>query len=381
MSHGWIGGLTHKMIGGDFIGNYYSGLLYKTDIQHLYDLNTQQHMQAELIAPSLSSDFGGFISPPYVAFAMSWLSLPLPYAFAVWEILNLICVVISAYLITKFLLSDRLTKKELPLYQFLIILLSTFTFVVGFLAGQSHGITLLLCTGIIIAMIKNKWFICGLLGSLLLYKPQFVIGFLVCWIIWRRFSALFGFGLLAVAWQIPVIARHGFLPYLDYLHFTNYFIYLPFVKDFYPTSTMATPYSFIASLLPSNFDVFIQYFLLGIIIGMSALQIYVAYKSEKQPSSQRFIAFSMAVLFPFVASPYTMIYDLLILVLVPVLLTNIQDLLPSLKLFGVIIYPSLLFLPLLGYLFKVALPGLIPIALLVYLAWIQFRPKMNAELS
>jgi hypothetical protein len=79
-------------------------------------------------------------------------SVPLSYAFIGWEILNLICVLISVFLLIKYILPNWLLEQGLSSFQLSIIILSSFAFVVGFLAGQSHGITLLLCTGIILAM-------------------------------------------------------------------------------------------------------------------------------------------------------------------------------------------------------------------------------------
>lgn len=382
LHQGWVGGLTGIMIGGDFISNYSGGKLYQTDISHLYDPAVQQANQAALISPDQSPGFAPFISPPYVALSASWLtSIPLVDAFAGWEILNLICVLVSAYLLSNFFSSEWLSQDELSSFQLSIIILSSFAFVVGFFAGQSHGIILLLCVGIVLAMKREKWVAAGIIGSLLTYKPQFVLGFVILWLVWGWIKTLLSFGILTILWQIPIIFTHGLSPYLDYLKFTRSLLYLPYAKDSFPISIMATPYAFLSTLLPANYSQLIQILLLMILIGMAIFLAYIAYKAKKLPIGKRVFAISLALLFPLIVAPHTLIYDLLILVPAIILLAAIQELSASIKLIAVIIYISLLILPPVGFILKLALPGLIPLALLIYLLMIYLRTNIIAEVS
>jgi len=379
---GWTGGLTGIMIGGDFISNYSGGVLYKTDIKNLYNPVSQQANQAGLITPSVSPGFAPFISPPNVALAMSWISsIPLTYALVIWEIINLACAAYSAYLMAKFILPSYLTKPDLSAFQILIIILSSFAFVVGFIAGQSHGIILLIFTGILLAMRKERWMLAGILGSLLLFKPQFVLGFLVCWAIWRRLAALLSFSAVALLWQIPVILTHGFLPYMDYLKYTKSLLYLPYAGEGFPISIMATPYALLASLLPVGMAKPLQYLFILIFLSMAALLSYIAYKAKDQPANQRYMAYSLAILFPLVVAPHTLIYDFLILVPVIVLLANISELIPGLKIVSIGLYVSIFLFPIIGYPLKLAVPGLVPLAVMMYLLQVYFRPKTHAASS
>ena len=379
LRHGWIGGVTGIMIGGDFISNYSGGYLYHTDIDHLYDPTAQEANQIALIAPSQSQGFAPFISPPHVALAASWMApIPLSYAFMGWEILNLLCVLASVYLLMKYIVPDGLSISGLSSFQLLIIILSSFAFVVGFLAGQSHGITLLLFTGILLAMLKEKWALAGLLGSVLTYKPQFVLGFLILWLVWGRIRALLSFGILTLLWQIPVILNHGISPYLDYLKFTRMLLYLPYAKESFPISIMATPYALFTTILPYDFAKIVQSFLLvsGMVITISL--VFVTWRSRSLPITQRRLALVLAVLFPLLIAPHTLIYDLLILIPGFFLLAYEREISRSLKILVVLIYLGVLFLPLIGFAIKVALPGLIPIALLIYLVKAYFRTNMVA---
>jgi hypothetical protein len=379
LRHGWIGGLTGIMIGGDFISNYSGGNLYLTDISHLYDPAAQQVDQTALIAPDQSPGFAPFISPPYVALAASWItSIPLSYAFAGWEIINLICALVSAYLLYKFIFPSWLKSKDMSPIQLSIIILSSFAFVVGFLSGQSHGIILLLCVGIILAMIKEKWVIAGLLGSMLTYKPQFVLGFLICWLVWVCLKTLISFTIFTLLWQIPIILSHGLSPYFAYLKFMRSLLYLPYAKDGFPISIMSTPYAFLATLLPTNFAKVVQFLLFLIGFAMVILLAFIAYKSKKLPVAERYFTMSMALVFPLIIAPHTLIYDLLILVPALILLASIQEITQSIKFLAVIFYICLLFLPIIGYTLKLALPALIPLTLLIYMLSIYFRSNTIA---
>jgi hypothetical protein len=376
---GWVGGITGIMIGGDFISNYSGGDLYMSDLAHLYDPAVQEANQTKLISPSKSPGFAPFISPPYVALAFSTLqSIPLPYAFALWEIINIVCILSSAYLLSKFFITNTLIDNQVSAFQLSIIILSSLAIVIGFLAGQSHGIILLLITGITLAMFKEKWWLAGVLGSILIYKPQFILGFLICWLIWRCYKALLTFTILAILWQIPVVAANGITPYLQYLDFSNLLLYLPYAKDNFPISIMATPYAFFATIFPFSFSKIIQIaiFIFGIIAIV--LLGFIAYRARSLPIMNRFFTVSMAIILPLVIAPHTLIYDMIILVPALILLACMNELTLQIKHLAIILYICMLFLPLIGYVLKVALPGFIPLALYSYLIYVYFRSNRTA---
>jgi hypothetical protein len=379
LHRGWIGGLTGILIGGDFISNYSGGMLYSTDISRLYDPIAQQEVQVALIAPSQSPGFAPFISPPHVAMAMSWLDpISLQSAFIGWQVLNLICVFISAYLIYRYILPRQFTNNQIDTTQLSIIILSTFAFVVGFTAGQSHGITLLLTTGMIVAMLKEKWIIAGLLGSLLTYKPQFVLGFLICWLLWRRIGAVLGFGIFTAIWQIPVLLSNGIKPYFGYLAFTRTLMYLPYAKESFPISIMATPYALFSTLLPVNWSKGVQilYVFGGIILV--TLLCYIIITARSGSKNLRTWVYVSILLFPLIIAPHTLLYDLIILVPAIILLSGIDDHRQNLLKFSVICYVGVLILPLIGYSLKIALTASIPIAFLIYLIRTYFRSNIIA---
>jgi hypothetical protein len=144
---------------------------------------------------------------------------------------------------------------------------------------------------------------------------------------------------------------------------------------------MATPYALLATLIPLTFARAIQIGLLLVGIVMVALFSYWAYRERNISLRNRVFTFSFALLLPLLISPHTLIYDLLILVPSLILLANVQEFAPTIKYISIAIYLCLLFLPLLGYIVKVALPGIIPLFLYIFLLVIYFRINITTVLS
>ena len=187
---GWRGGLG-QIIGIDFIILYASGSLYRTDIVHLYDFPTQMAVERWLIRPTVLPGSGPFINPPFVALGYSvFTHLPLVWAFLLWSVLTLLFLFLAADLSVRYLTPPWLVRAGLTRSRLIIVLLSFLPFFEGFQAGQNHGLTLLLATGITVASLSGRWYLAGLSAGFLLYKPQFVLGFLIVWLIWREYKAL-----------------------------------------------------------------------------------------------------------------------------------------------------------------------------------------------
>jgi hypothetical protein len=189
LRRGWRGGLG-QIIGIDTVILYAAGQPYRTNSASLYDFPSQLALQRQLIAPTALPGSGPFSNPPFVAAAYALLThLPVGWALGVWSVLMLGAAGVAAYLAYRFLTPRWLLDAGLTLSTLPIVVLSSFAFVEGFQAGQNHGLTLLLVTGICVATLTGRWYLAGALGGLLIYKPQFVLGFLLIWLIWRRWVA------------------------------------------------------------------------------------------------------------------------------------------------------------------------------------------------
>ena len=156
LRHDWRGGLG-QIIGIDFTILYSAGWLYRTDILHLYDFQAQMAIERRLIAPTALPGSGPFSNPPFTAAVCSLLTyLPLTGALALWSVLAILAVAATARLALRYLAPAWLAGAGLTQSRSVVIILSSFAFVEGFYAGQSHAFTMLLVTGICVASLTRS---------------------------------------------------------------------------------------------------------------------------------------------------------------------------------------------------------------------------------
>ena len=371
---GWRGGLG-QIIGIDFIILYAAGLLYRTNIVHLYDFPTQLAVERQLIWPTGLPGSGPFINPPYVALGYSaFTHLPLVWAFLLWSILTLLFLLVVVGLSIRYLTPPRLVQAGMTRSGLFIVLLSFLPFFEGFQAGQNHVLTLLLVTGITVSTLSGRWYLAGMLAGFLLYKPQFVLGFLIVWLIWREYKALASFTAVAVAWAGMVVVSHGFNPYLAYLRTIDLTLWLPYIKG-WPAYLMTTPYGLLVTLLPQDWHSAILWFTRLLTVAASVGVAWFAYHYRNVSCSNRHPALVFALLYPFFATPYVLLHDLLILVPVFLLLSADPEVAVRLLYAAIFTYFGAPVLLLLGQKFNVALFVLIPAGLLA-LQLQSLRTKM-----
>jgi len=371
---GWRGGLG-QIIGIDFIILYTGGLLYRTNIVHLYDFPTQLAVERQLIWPTGLPGSGPFINPPYAALGYSaFTHLPLVWAFLLWSILTLLFLFIAADLLVRYLTPPWLVQAGMTRSRLFIVLLSFLPFFAGFLAGNNHVLTLLLVSGITVATLSGRWYLAGLLAGFLLYKPQLVLGFFIVWLIWREYKALASFTAVAAVWAGVVVVTHGFAPYLDYLRTIDQTFWLPYTEG-WPAYAMTTPYGLLATLLPQDWLPGILWSTRLLTVAASVSVAWFAYRYRNVSCSNRHPALVFALLYPFIATPYVMLHDLLILVPVFLLLSADREVAGRLLYASIFTYFGALVLLLLGQKFNVALFVLIPAGLLA-LQLQSLRTKM-----
>ncbi len=201
--------LNGQLIGVDFLAFYTGGkILLQGQSAHLYDLKFQQPLQQELIGGDWT-DLEAFVNPPFYA----WLSVPfakLPYllSFAIWALLGLLELWISLRL-----LGER-DPKRLFAWS-----LTWFPIFAAISFGQNSLLSLFLFCLVFLLWHRERFWLAGLVSSLLLFKPQWVIGLGVLWLLeWRRnISVLLGLALgsavlgLLSFWQLPSASQ----AYLD----------------------------------------------------------------------------------------------------------------------------------------------------------------------
>ena len=218
-----------------------------------------------------------------------------------------------------------------------------------------------------IATMNEKWFLAGFLAAILTYKPQLVIGFILLWVIWKKFYPILIFILFSLAWQLSVIITKGINPYLEYLSLTKNLLYLPYIKEGFPIAIQSTPYALIASVISINFAPLWNYIYLIIIVLLTAFFGFLVYKNQKSPNANKNIILALAILLPLVISPYSLLHDLLILIPVIILLVTKNSDDRDLSYLAIGVYLSLLIIPLLSYISQIALTGLIPLGIFIFI--------------
>jgi hypothetical protein len=309
---GWLGAVG-QLIGTDFIMLYSGGRLARQDPAQLYNFERQAELQQALVEPTPLWGLLPHNYPPYVAFAIQPLTfIPLAWALALWSLMTLLLAVVAARLMHQHLTPDRLKNNGLSQTQLIIVLLSFFPFVEGFLVGQNHGLTLLLVVGILVSMQKNHWALAGACAGLTIYKPQFALGFLILWLVWRKWRALAAYAITALTWMGSAALAFGIDPYRAYLAKMDVFLQMLYLEGF-GTYLEVTPYGLLVSILPASaweaVLVGTQILTLSLVAGLA----YTGWKLRFAEPEERLPAVILATLFPFLAAPHTLLHDLVIL--------------------------------------------------------------------
>jgi alpha-1,2-mannosyltransferase len=297
--------LNGQLIGVDFLAFYTGGeILLQGQGAHLYDLEFQHLLQQELIGGEWT-DLEAFVNPPFYA----WLSVPfakLPYllGFALWVLLSLLGLWISLRLLD---IRDPGRAFAWSLTWFPIF--ATISF------GQNSLLSLLLFCLVFWLWRKDRLWMAGLVASLLLFKPQWVIGLGVLWLLeWRRsVSALLGLltggvllGLLAF-WQLPSAS-------LAYVDLTRSVLPAWQTQPGYQLYHLHTVRGFWLLLLPQHHGWANMLTFLAIAIGLFGFVLF-----WRRYRNQRALLFAGTICLTLWINPHAMIYDWTIL-LIPALL-------------------------------------------------------------
>jgi hypothetical protein len=271
----------------------------------------------------------------------------------------------------------NIRDRHLNFWQLLIILLSSYPFITGYQAGQNHGLSLFLVSGALLFTLREKWLLAGLFAGLLIYKPQYCIGLLIVWLVWRQYKSILTFSAVTLVWGGITLYQYGLSPYLDFLKLSNLLYSLPYIDGF-PNYLMLTPYSLLASLFPSSMSPIIQKVTLLLSLSMVFILGWTAFQARGKPMNEieRGEVLLLALVFPLVSTPYALFHDLVILIPGMVLWANSW---PSRSLLRICIaiYLGTFFLPVISYGLNTALLALVPTSLAIILIY-RIISKNNA---
>jgi hypothetical protein len=362
---GWIGAFG-QVIGGDFIMFYSTGLAYRSEPGLIYNYDIQINTQQALVKPTVLPGYNPYMNPPYVAPLYSlWTFLPLRWAFLFWTILALLSVLLSAYLLFKLVQEKSIKNINIGLSysQLVIIILSFFPFIEGLLSGQNHWLTLLLITGIVFSMMNEKSYTAGVLAGVLIYKPQFVLGFLIIWLVWKNFKSLFSFCVVAFIWMGAFLLTNGLSLFRIYAQQSQVFMGLPYIEGF-PNYLLVTFYGLLTSIFPQNSQSILSTLSnILFILGASGL-VWLAYSLRRRSVREQIPAIVAALTLPLLATPYALLHDMVLLIPAFVLWTIYSNSNKFIQL-SFFIYLGAFFLTFIGALTKISWVSLLIIAVCI----------------
>lgn len=362
LHQGWIGAFG-QVIAGDFIMFYSTGEIYRTNPFMIYDYQTQYQTQQALVAPTVLPGYNPYMNPPFVAPFFSLLTfISLHWALLIWSILAVLSVFLSVELILRLVPSNHKIP-GLTFVQLAIIVLSFFPFIEGLIAGQNHWLTLLLTTGIVFFMFKEKWYLSGILAGLLIYKPQFVLGFIILWFVWGKFKALSSFAVTAACWVGLFTLINGLDLYQTYLHLSHVFMDLPYIPGF-PNYLLVTFYGFLTSFFTHDMQPILSLLSQSLLIISMLGLAWLAYTLRKADMYGRIPAVVAALILPLIATPYALLHDMVILIPAFVL-WSIYSNSRKFIIISALIYLGAFFLTLAAALTKIAWVSLLTMALFI----------------
>jgi hypothetical protein len=287
--------------------------------------------------------------------------------------LTLAGFIAACYLLDRWVVPPALKAAGLTSLRLGLAVASSYCFLTGLQSGQNHTLTMLLASGVAAAWMRKRWFLAGVLTGALIYKPHLVSGFLILWLARREFRALLGFAAVAAVWAGLSLWVDGLPLYREYMALSGALLRLPLVKGDFPVAAMATPYALLASLVPpGGMGIMVRIYLL--LVGLTAAGL--GWAAIRWRDSERWGLVS-AFLYPICMMPHALIYDLLMLV--PALVLMACDGWENRVLVLTVgCWLGSFLLPLVGYAFQIALPGILPVGIAaLYIR--QLRAIMKGE--
>jgi alpha-1,2-mannosyltransferase len=297
--------LAGQVIGTDYLQFYSAGVTIRQgQSANLYNFPYQSQLEQTIAGPGLTS-FHAFITPPFFA----WLYVPftfLPYAwsFLVWSLIGFLFLWASI----KVIAPDQPNKS-------FIWALTWFPIFAAISFGQNSLLSLFLFSLTYWLWKKDKYLLAGLVSSLLLYKPQMVLGFGLLWLLeyrtsWKSLLGLATGGATLAGlcfWLLPEASRayidlaRNFLPSLMY-------------QDQFPLWHLHSLRGFWTMLFPGTHWLSEG---LSLIFSIAGVVVYVLYWQKNR--NHKNLIFAGAICLTIWITPHAMIYDWSILVIPAIL--------------------------------------------------------------
>jgi alpha-1,2-mannosyltransferase len=298
--------LAGQVVGTDYLQFYSAGLTVRQGhTADLYNFEYESQLEQTIAGPELQS-FHAFVTPPFLA----WLYVPLtllPYtwSFIAWSLLGLLFLWFSI----KILASQRQSHT-------FAWSLTWFPIFAAISFGQNSLLSLLLFSIVYWLWKKDKPISAGLVSSLLLFKPQMVLGLGLLWVLgWRKswkslLGLVFGGGILAGVsfWFLPEAS-------LAYVNLARNFLPGMIYQDQFPLWHMHSLRSFWLLLLPGQ-----RSLVEGLSLILSVVGIVAFIKFWRKNRNRVDLLFAGSICLTIWITPHAMIYDWSILLIPAIIL-------------------------------------------------------------
>jgi alpha-1,2-mannosyltransferase len=293
--------LAVNVIGTDYLQFYAAGLTLRDGHSaDLYNFDFQSQLEQTIAGPGLTS-FHAFITPPFFAWLYEpFTLLPYTWSFLIWSLLGLL----SLWASIKLLSIDKPRKR-------LLWSLTWFPIFASISFGQNSLLSLFLLSLTYWLWHKDKHLEAGLVSSLVLFKPQLVLGIGLLWLLEWRISwksligLLMGGGVLAALsfWLLPDASR-------SYVSLARNFIPTMIYNEQFPLWHMDSLRGFFALILPGQVKLVEAFSLILSAAGIVAFVYF--WRVNRQ---NRKLVFASAILMTIWITPHAMIYDWSILII------------------------------------------------------------------
>jgi alpha-1,2-mannosyltransferase len=298
--------LAGHVVGTDYITIFASGIaIRQAESTNLYNFDYQAQLEQSIAGPELTT-FNAFITPPFLA----WLFVPfsvLPYvwSFTAWSLLSILFLWVSIKLLTT----------EQPMKAFLFSL-TWFPIFATISFGENSLLSLFILCLTFWLWRKEKYLLAGLASSLVLYKPQLILGVGLLWLLeYRRsWKSLLGLALGGVTlvglcfWLLPDASR-------AYIELARNTIPGMIYQDQFPLWHLHSLRGFWLLLFPGQ-----KWLVEGLSLILSAVGIvaYILFWRVNRKESE--LLFAGAICLTVWITPHAMIYDWSILIIPAILL-------------------------------------------------------------
>ena len=297
--------LANQVVGTDYLQFYAAGVTLEQDnSDRLFDFNFQSDLELEIAGPELTN-FHAFLNPPFLAWLFVPLSrLPYLWSFLAWSILSLSALYASI----------KMLGAEKPRRAFLWAL-TWFPIFATLSFGQNSLLSLLILSLTYWLWKSQRNFLAGLTASLILFKPQLIIGIAILWLLrWRKdWKAILG---LMISGCILAGLTFTLLPKAsaDYLRLAIKFLPNMIYGDQFPLYHLHALRGFLILPFPGMTSLTEIAASLASLITLVLFIRFIINQKERLT-----ICFAAAIAFTLIVTPHAMIYDWALLLIPAVL--------------------------------------------------------------